>query len=158
MRIHGFLIGVLVSLLLASCANPGRYEAKLYTGEKKPSEISVIDADQFVIVRQIDGLPIHEKVEFRLRFVHSLHRGYRYSVDPGRHTLEVFHGGKQFGDTTVKLAFDALPGRSYWIYAGLDCPRRGAWTPYVRDITDQAEPDKKFAMTSTHGCPPADAL
>ena len=160
MRNHGNPIVIaLLSVLLASCAIPDRYEAKFYTGEKEPSEISVIDGDAYVIVRQIDGLLIQKKLEHRLRYHYALHRGYRYAVDPGPHTLEVFHVGPQFGGDVVTLKFDTLPGRTYWVYAGLDCPRTGTWTPYVRDITDDGEmPRKKFAITSDRGCPPVDAL
>ncbi len=148
-----------LSVLLSSCATPPRYDAKFYTGQKQQAEISVIDADDYVIIRAFDGVLIQEKLEDRLRFVYSLHRGYRFLVDPGRHTLEVFHMGPQFGGKTVKLKVDTLPGHSYWIYAGLNCPRPGTWTPYMRDITNQDDvAPKKFALTSDHGCPPADAL
>ena len=153
------IAAALLSVVLAACATPDRFEAKLYTGEKKPSEISVIDGDEYVIVREIDGLLIQEKLEHRLRYHYALHRGYRYSVIPGHHTLQVFHVGPQFGGNVVRLSFNALPGHKYWIYAGLDCPRSGSWTPYVRDITNDGEtPPKAFAMASDRGCPPADAL
>ena len=157
---HGSLIIIaLISIFPSSCQTPPRYEAIFYTGQKEKSEISIIDSDDYIIVREFDGVLIKEKLEERLRYIYFLHRGYRFLVDPGRHTLEVFHMGPQFGGQTVTLKVDALPGHRYWIHAGLNCPRRGTWTPYLCDITNQDdETTKRFAISSTHGCPTADAL
>ncbi len=86
---HGSLIVfALISMLLSSCATPPRYDAIFYTGQKEKSEISIIDADDYVIIREFDGVVIKEKLEEPLHYIYSLHRGYRFLVDPGRHTLD----------------------------------------------------------------------
>ncbi len=158
-KLGSLIIIALISILLSSCQTPPRYDAIFHTGQKEISEISIIDSDDYIIVRKFDGVLIKEKLEERLHYIYFLHRGYRFLVDPGRHTLEVFHMGPQFGGQTVKLKVDALPGHRYWIHAGLNCSRRSTWTPYLRDVTNQDDAaTKKFAISSTHGCPTADAL
>ena len=59
---HGHLVVVvLFSVLLSSCATPPRYDAIFYTGQKEFPEISIIDADDYVIIREFDGVLIKKK-------------------------------------------------------------------------------------------------
>ncbi len=110
---HGSLVVIaLISILLSSCATPPRHDAIFYTGQKEYSEISIIDADDYVIVREFDGVLIKEKLEERLHYIYFLHRGYRFLVDPGRHTMEVFHMGSARRADTCRARSRAAMGSS----------------------------------------------